>query len=539
MKKLFLIPLSVIALTGCTLFPSISASLDSNTTIEPSVTDPTDSNIPTGPIVTQPDPSVSQPSIDVDDSTSTGTEVPPEPTRNPALISSQEYYNFFNGSDVKLNINFHNGALSAIEQCGVNGGRYEDLYFPADVTITVDGKSYSYNDVGFRRKGNTSKGDDFSNGRIHYKMSFVADFDDPLYLEQHSQFHVDWTSNPTGKEERKNRTFLDMEKLDLKWNRNQDPNKLRQAFTMETYRNMNTIAARDTIGNITVMENNSTRFTETYEIFEVIDQVLVDRYFTVSENDGDLYKLRYIGNGKADFLYNNVMNNNLVGVDGDGSGNEYPYELKTNKSKSNHEQLYNFVNVINTKGAGVDFEDELSSILDLEYFANFAAASYVTGDPDDLRSHYNNTYVYFSSLTNKAYFIPYDKDRSCGIINGGAGMMPARAPTSTKNSGYSGGNWQDNPIWWRTTILNTTQHIGPDYSYVPQAMAHYRDAIKNIYDASFMTPTAFNSFLNKYNHRNDLGDANSEGGGNASYQNFYNQYRQQIQNDTNLLNFTY
>ena len=76
------------------------------------------------------------------------------------------------------------------------------------------------------------------------------------------------------------------------------------------------------------------------------------------------------------------------------------------------------------------------------------AASYLIGNPDDLRNNYNNHYLYFDRNSGKAIIIPFDNDRCLGITFGwnpdGTGMT-AVSPYSDQAGGS--GKTQENPIY--------------------------------------------------------------------------------------------
>ncbi|NLB84859.1 MAG: hypothetical protein GX794_01930 [Acholeplasmataceae bacterium] len=86
------------------------------------------------------------------------------------------------------------------------------------------------------------------------------------------------------------------------------------------------------------------------------------------------------------------------------------YDLKTNKKKSDFSVLINLINTIDTS-------DDFSEVLNLGYYLNYEAISYLVGNPDDFRNNKNNYYIYFLKDTIQAIFIPFDFDRSLGITH--------------------------------------------------------------------------------------------------------------------------
>ena len=152
--------------------------------------------------------------------------------------------------------------------------------------------------------------------------------------------------------------------------------------------------------------------------------------------------------------------------------------MKTNEKSSNHASLVNFLNVINSKTDRASIE----SVVDLDYFANFLAASYFAGDPDDIRNNYNNHYVYFRSDNGKAVFIPYDNDRTLGITYGynpDRSGMTKQSPYSEKVAGA--GHSQANPLI-KSAILNRNAFLTDEYDA----------ALKRIADSGRLDVNKFN-----------------------------------------------
>lgn len=459
------------------------------------------------------------------------------------LKNSEEYNTFWAPtSDIKIKLDFLPGALEAIEQYGK--GIYEDYYFPVNVTINVNGTDYYFPEAGARRKGNMSKGDSFENGRIHYKLSFGETFDEDFYKNNTPAFYKTWKEGDKDYEERKDRTFLDMEKLDLKWNRNNDQTNLRQSYTNYLYRKNGIIAGNNTIGNVQVFKSGeSTGVNLTYDILESIDKIFIRRFFNKASSKGDLYKTTYTGAGPANFTSDAislsggeyVVNPSKVGVE-DSENNYHPsYDLKTNKKTSNHADLINLIKTFNyDKSPAATFIDTAKQLIDFDYMAKFLAISYAVGDPDDIRCNYNNAYVYFEPTTHKAFFIPYDHDRVMGITTGyGGGLMPSRGFVSTKAGGYQGDNLQENPIFWRLLINDNTQGLGRYLETIPESFNKCKEQILAIKNGQDFTPAAFDNYVNQFVYKGE-GSTSSNTANPYSYTDYYNNLIYQITNDPRL-----
>ena len=132
-------------------------------------------------------------------------------------VPSPSYEDFWaGGKSLSVSLSFTNASLYALSNYGYNyDQKYADLYFPATFIAVLDGKSYTYEDVGVRMKGNTSRSDICSSdGTIkdvcHFKVSFKCTFDDALYEESaFSAFKHSWSDNALRKA-RKARRFATM-----------------------------------------------------------------------------------------------------------------------------------------------------------------------------------------------------------------------------------------------------------------------------------------------------------------------------------------
>jgi hypothetical protein len=121
----------------------------------------------------------------------------------------------------------------------------------------------------------------------------------------------------------------------------------------------------------------------------------------------------------------------------------------------------------------------LNRIVDMDAFLMYVAVSYLTGNPDDMRNNMNNTYIYFDSVTNKAYFIPYDLDWSLGLTWDSeiTESMYKKSPLSTRNS-YN--QTIRNPLYWYT-ILTGQQNEATLYPMIGNYRQTYSELVMTIY----------------------------------------------------------
>jgi hypothetical protein len=130
------------------------------------------------------------------------------------------------------------------------------------------------------------------------------------------------------------------------------------------------------------------------------------------------------------------------------------YDLKTNKKKSNHQDMLNLLDRLNNTSVK-DLDVVVGDILDMNYWTMFEAVNYLVGNPDDIRNHYNNYYLYFMGSTHKAIIIPYDYDRILGITkdwNPNGDAMTKMEPNSLANT-MQNGTQQINPLY-KQVLLN-------------------------------------------------------------------------------------
>ena len=287
-------------------------------------------------------------------------------------------------------------------------GSKSPIYRMADVTVTVHSSAgteqYHIEEVGVRMKGNTSRTDFYSPeegiyNAIHLKLDFQETFDDEDYYGADAKVWADEES----REDRKDRTFATLEKLDLRWNRCDDGSFLKEYYAFAAYRAFDMLSPHVNLASL----QWSGVHMGVYTINEPVDKIFLKKYLPEDAADGDLYKLGWGMGGGATFT-----NTGSIGVEDEDKGLFYAFDLKTNKKKSNHADLVGLIRQLND---GYVSKEEFAELVDVEAFLRFAAVSYMLGNPDDLRNNYNNCYAYFRSDNGKLMLIPYDYDRCLGV----------------------------------------------------------------------------------------------------------------------------
>lgn len=361
------------------------------------------------------------------------------------------------------------------------------IYRMANVTITITTSttknSYYIEQVGVRMKGNTSRTDFYNTSEgiynlIHYKLNFQSTFDDEAYYGSDA---VKWT-NDTARKARKDRTFATLEKIDMKWNRNYDSTYIREYYTYEMFRDIGVLAPHTNLASVDLTNVH----LGVYTIYEPIDKLFIEKYVDKADQGGDLYKCGWTFS-PADFT-----KNVSIGVEDEDAGKFYNYDLKTNKKKSTHTQMKNLINILNSSSVT---KAKYESVIDVDNFMKFAAVSYFSGNPDDMRNNYNNYYVYFLASSGKAIFIPYDLDRcmgvTCGMNNNGNGMTNV-SPFSGWAQGL--GDDQKNPVYKYSVIRNSY--------FVNQ----FSSELLNVGNSKWLQDSNFNKYYNiaKKNYSADI-----------------------------------
>ena len=370
-------------------------------------------------------------------------------------------------------------------------------------------------EVGVRMKGNTSRTDFYNSNDgiynlIHLKLDFGETFDDEEYYGADAKV---W-SDSAARKARKNRTFATLEKIDLRWNKEDDATYIREMYSFDTYREMGVLAPHV---NLASLDMGGTHLG-VYTVNEPIDDIFLEKNLPEELLGGDLYKCGWGINGGASFL-----SYCSIGIEDEDNALFYAYDLKTNKKTSNHEALNYFISEINKPGIT---KERVAELIDMDNFLSFAAVSWFLGNPDDLRNNYNNYYVYFTP-EGKAMFIPYDYDRTMGISHdwnpSGNGMT--KDDPFTKDRGAGGK--QECPVYLLTVVKGGY--------YVNE----YKDRLSEIASSTLFSQARFNdryerakALYSAYTNpskdfRNDGGhhayfDINitadpSDGGGNISY----------------------
>lgn len=413
-------------------------------------------------------------------------------------------------------------------------GNTNDLYWPVTVRLTVNGRKYIYYEVAMRRKGNRSRMHTFYDHEtldhtdaFSFKLKFNERWDKEVYADYGIQ--KSWTSSDPDYAARKDRVIMadasgkgGMSKIDLKYNHTEDTSMTMQPFVFSLFQKHGLISQNSTV---TTLRMNNKKFG-LLTINEPIDKDLMRRYFKKGEDSGDLYKVGWGrkrppsaehgeewagGFLKYEDIYFTDENDETLIVDSlIGERDKFrdynpTYDMKELNTKDDHTNLINLMRVLkeNENKTPENYKSALEGVVDIQSFANYAAVSYVTGNPDDLRNNGNNYYIYFNPADNRAHFIPYDYDWSMGHCWGVDGQdranqhmasIPHTHPTTEAQRDGAKGHKQLNRLYWYTIndkSLYPAHEVPYNITMNPAYLLMYEDALRAILAGGYYSTSSF------------------------------------------------
>jgi hypothetical protein len=116
----------------------------------------------------------------------------------------------------------------------------------------------------------------------------------------------------------------------------------------------------------------------------------------------------------------------------------------------------------------------IESVVHMPSFLKYAAASYLMGNPDDMRANMNNTYIYFHPTTGQAYFIPYDYDWTLGLTWSEDLNIQMRTVNPLYHVSPVHGQTTRNPLLWYAFLdAANDQDMNIQYPVIPEFQANY------------------------------------------------------------------
>lgn len=273
-------------------------------------------------------------------------------------------------------------------------------------------------DIGFRLRGNTSRGA----SKKSFKISFNT-------FEQ-------------------GRQWKKLEKLNLNGEHN-DPTITRSKLGWDILRNFEVPAPR--CNHIELYLNN--QYVGVYANVEQIDEEFVESRF--GNKDGNLYKCLW----PADLTFKGT-NPDAYKL---GDSNRRTYDLKTNKAADDYSDLANFITILNNT-PDEDLVCELEQVFNVDTYLKAMVFDIVAANWDGPIVNKNNFYLYHNTATDKFEYIPFDIDNTFGIDWFGEDWA------SRDIYNYAGGN-PERPIYNR--IINIPEYRDRFSFYFKEFLAQY------------------------------------------------------------------
>ena len=406
------------------------------------------------------------------------------------VLGEDQYADFealFNYSNhISLKLDIPDGELKKIQEDYENYrsfGSKSPIYRKANLYVTIRTAAGEVierviGEVGVRMKGNTSRTDFYSDEEgmynlVHFKLSFGETFDEEEYYGK----DVNTWASEEARDARKDRTFATLEKIDIRWNRNDDATFIREIYCYDIYRELGLLAPHTNLASVDIGEDHAGLFV----INEPIDKIFLEKNLPKAAQGGDLYKLGWTNEGATFTSFTSV------GKEDEDKGQFFIYDIKTNKKTTDHSSLRNLIEKLNSSSLT---KEGYAEVVDVDSFLKFAAASYMIGNPDDLRNNYNNCYVYFMADTGRAVLIPYDLDRGLGVNVWnpyGNGMT-----TESPFGGYNVQGSQRNPLFTKSVIsggyyvaefAEILKTVGACQIFAPETFAARYEEARALYEA--------------------------------------------------------
>ncbi|MBN2766603.1 MAG: CotH kinase family protein [Paludibacteraceae bacterium] len=250
--------------------------------------------------------------------------------------------------------------------------------------------------TGLRLRGNTSRRRPEGNkGEVHNPQN-------PDW--KHASFSVKFNKYVKG------RKIADQEKINLKWHKD-DAMYVREMYCYDLFERAGVwTAPQASYSKLNVRVGNVSAYYGVYLMVEPVDnEFLQNRLAYFGDDQGFLWK----ANWGADFA---SADKNKMGLENVTLENTFTpvYDLKTREADIQlaKTQLADFITKFNSK-KDADFEQWLTSVMDVELFLKTYAVNVLCGMWDDYWNNKNNFYFYFNSV-GRFFFIPYDYDNTLG-----------------------------------------------------------------------------------------------------------------------------
>ncbi len=269
-----------------------------------------------------------------------------------------------------------------------------DIEFHADFMFTSSEENETFEDIGFRLRGNTS--------RYSAKKSFKLSFN--TFVEG-GDFHG-------------------FEKMNLNGEHN-DPSVCRARIGWDLARIWDLPGSRANHVQLYINGN----YHGLYLNVEHIDEEFTGTYF--DSKNGNLYKCLW----PADLAW---KGDNPESYKEEFSGRR-AYDLKINEEIDDYTGLRDLIKAIDNTSPD-QFYNELNKIFNVQEYLKFMALEVVLGHWDDYIYNKNNYYLYHNPISGRFEFLLYDLDNTMGIDWSGISW-------DSRNIYSWGADWEPRPLY--------------------------------------------------------------------------------------------
>jgi spore coat protein H len=296
---------------------------------------------------------------------------------------------------------------------GYKANRFEDIYYKADLYYKGILGDTLIKNVGFRVRGNTSRRTpQLDNGdfqKAHFKIKFNECFDAPKGSDERTLL--------------KKRKFARQEIINLKWVRenelyrpegdavdvSSDRTQIREMYSLSLLNKVGVNAPKAAPASVTISIDGKKHKFGIYYIVENIDKTFLKNRYRKEQNKGNLYKCMW---GFYNASLEPIRDSAMIGKKARERDYFPPYDIRTNKKKADHSELYSFINNLNSL-QGDSLKTYLYKNFEIDRYIRGMALTWLLGNPDDYRALAQNYYLYFNNA-GKIDFILYDFDHCLG-----------------------------------------------------------------------------------------------------------------------------
>ena len=271
------------------------------------------------------------------------------------------------------------------------GGRFISDTNPVWITSDISFDGLTWENVGFRLKGNSSLNSAWSGG--DYKLPFKLDFD---------EFEDDYP-------EIDDQRFYGFKQLTFSSNWSDD-SYLREKVTADIFRDMGIPSAQTAFYAVYVDYGEGPVYFGLYTAVEVIDDTVIETQF--DDDSGNVYKPS--GDG-ASFA--------------EGAFSEVVFDKETNKDEADYSDILAVFDALHADTRLTDsavWRAGLESVFDVDIFLRWLAVNTVVQNWDTYGSMPHNYYLYTDPTTGLITWIPWDNNMS--LSDGMVGNRGANPP---------------------------------------------------------------------------------------------------------------